>query len=35
MGNAVDEAKRATDIVVRSNAEGGVVEAIRRVLLTA
>jgi hypothetical protein len=35
MGNAVDEAKRAADIVVRSNAEGGVVEAIRRVLLTA
>jgi len=35
MGNAVDEARRAADQVVRSNAEGGVVEAIRRVLLTA
>lgn len=34
MGNAVDEAKRAANVVVRSNAEGGVVEAIRRVLLT-
>ena len=33
MGNAVDEAKDAADIVVRSNAEGGVVEAIEKVLL--
>ena len=35
MGNAVDEARQAADRVVRSNAEGGVVEAIRQVLLTA
>jgi len=34
MGNGVDEVKEAADLVVRSNAEGGVVEAIRRVLLT-
>jgi len=34
MGNGVDEAKQAADVVVRSNAEGGVAEAIRRVLLT-
>jgi hypothetical protein len=33
MGNAVDEAKEAADLVVRSNAEGGVVEAIEKVLL--
>jgi Cof subfamily protein (haloacid dehalogenase superfamily) len=33
MGNAVAEAKDAADLVVRSNAEGGVVEAIERVLL--
>lgn len=33
MGNGVDEAKKAADVVVRSNAEGGVGEAIRRVLL--
>lgn len=33
MGNAVDEAKDAADLVVRSNAEGGVVDAIEKVLL--
>ena len=33
MGNAVAEAKDAADRVVRSNAEGGVVEAIETVLL--
>jgi Cof subfamily protein (haloacid dehalogenase superfamily) len=33
MGNAVAEAKEAADMVVRSNAEGGVVEAIETVLL--
>jgi Cof subfamily protein (haloacid dehalogenase superfamily) len=32
MGNAVDSAKAAADHVTRSNAEGGVVEAIERVL---
>jgi Cof subfamily protein (haloacid dehalogenase superfamily) len=33
MGNAVEAAKAAARAVVRSNAEGGVVEAIERVLL--
>jgi Cof subfamily protein (haloacid dehalogenase superfamily) len=33
MGNAVPEARAAADAVVRSNAEGGAVEAIERVLL--
>lgn len=33
MGNAVEPAKRAAEVVVRSNAEGGVVEALERVLL--
>jgi len=33
MGNAASEVKRAADHVVRSNAEGGVVEAIERALL--
>ena len=33
MGNAVAAARAAADVVVRSNAEGGVVEAIERVLL--
>lgn len=33
MGNAVDPARAAADVVVRSNAEGGAVEAIERVLL--
>jgi Cof subfamily protein (haloacid dehalogenase superfamily) len=33
MGNAVDPAKAAATLVVRSNAEGGVVEALERVLL--
>jgi hypothetical protein len=33
MGNAVAETKRAADLVVRSNAEGGVVAAIERVML--
>jgi hydroxymethylpyrimidine pyrophosphatase-like HAD family hydrolase len=33
MGNAVPEARDAADWVVRSNAEGGAVEAIRRLLL--
>ena len=33
MGNAVAEAREAADLVVRSNAEGGVVEAIETVLL--
>jgi hypothetical protein len=33
MGNAVPEARQAADWVVRSNAEGGAVEAIRRILL--
>jgi hypothetical protein len=35
MGNAVDEVKRGADLVVRSNAEGGVVEAIHAVLNAA
>jgi hypothetical protein len=33
MGNAAAEVKQAADHVVRSNAEGGVVEAIRKALL--
>jgi Cof subfamily protein (haloacid dehalogenase superfamily) len=33
MGNAVDDAKAAAAFVARSNAEGGAVEAIERVLL--
>jgi Cof subfamily protein (haloacid dehalogenase superfamily) len=33
MGNAVDDAKAAAGFVARSNAEGGAVEAIERVLL--
>jgi len=33
MGNAVEPAKRAAKIVVRSNAEGGAVEAIQQILL--
>jgi hydroxymethylpyrimidine pyrophosphatase-like HAD family hydrolase len=35
MGNAAPAARACADIVVRSNAEGGVVEAIERVLLEA
>jgi Cof subfamily protein (haloacid dehalogenase superfamily) len=35
MGNAVEPAKRAASIVVRSNAEGGAVEALQQVLLQA
>jgi Cof subfamily protein (haloacid dehalogenase superfamily) len=35
MGNAVEPAKRAAAIVVRSNAEGGAVEALQQVLLQA
>ena len=35
MGNAVRAAKSAADLVVRSNAEGGVVEAIEAVILKA
>jgi Cof subfamily protein (haloacid dehalogenase superfamily) len=34
MGNAVEDARNVAGHVVRSNAEGGVVEAIERVLLT-
>lgn len=34
MGNALVEVKRSADLVVRSNAEGGVVEAIHAVLNT-
>ena len=33
MGNAVDSARAAAEFVARSNAEGGIVEAIERVLL--
>jgi len=33
MGNAAAEVKQAADLVVRSNAEGGVVEAIEKALL--
>ncbi len=33
MGNAVRSAQAAADLVVRSNAEGGVIEAIERVIL--
>jgi len=33
MGNAVEPAKQAATIVVRSNAEGGAVEALERILL--
>lgn len=33
MGNAVRAAKSASDLIVRSNAEGGVIEAIERVIL--
>jgi Cof subfamily protein (haloacid dehalogenase superfamily) len=33
MGNAVEPAKRAATLVVRSNAEGGAVEALQQVLL--
>ncbi len=35
MGNAVPAAKEAAALVVRSNAEGGAVEALERVLLSA
>lgn len=35
MGNAVDEAKAVAELVVRSNAEGGVVDAIRQVIPAA
>jgi Cof subfamily protein (haloacid dehalogenase superfamily) len=35
MGNAVEAARAAADVVVRSNAEGGGVEAIERVMLEA
>jgi hypothetical protein len=35
MGNAVEPAKRAANIVVRSNAEGGAVEALEQILLQA
>jgi len=35
MGNAVEDARAAANVVVRSNAEGGVVGAIERVLLEA
>ena len=35
MGNAVDRVKQAADFVVRSNAEGGVVDAIERAILVA
>ena len=35
MGNAVEAARAAADVVVRSNAEGGVIGAIERVLLEA
>ncbi len=34
MGNAVEAARAGADLVVRSNAEGGVLEAIERVLLS-
>jgi hydroxymethylpyrimidine pyrophosphatase-like HAD family hydrolase len=34
MGNAIDPVKAVADVVVRSNAEGGVSEAIDRVLRT-
>jgi hydroxymethylpyrimidine pyrophosphatase-like HAD family hydrolase len=33
MGNAVPEVRAAANQVVRSNAEGGAVEAIERILL--
>jgi hydroxymethylpyrimidine pyrophosphatase-like HAD family hydrolase len=33
MGNAVESARSAAAFVARSNAEGGIVEAIERVLL--
>jgi hydroxymethylpyrimidine pyrophosphatase-like HAD family hydrolase len=33
MGNAVESARNAAAFVARSNAEGGIVEAIERVLL--
>ncbi len=35
MGNAADAVKHAADMVVRSNAEGGVVDAIDRAILAA
>ena len=35
MGNAASEVKQAADRVVRSNAEGGVVEAIEKALLVS
>ena len=35
MGNAVEAARAAADVVVRSNAEGGAAEAIERVLIEA
>jgi Cof subfamily protein (haloacid dehalogenase superfamily) len=34
MGNALESVKQAADLVVRSNAEGGVAEAIERVLFS-
>jgi hydroxymethylpyrimidine pyrophosphatase-like HAD family hydrolase len=35
MGNAAPEVKESADVVVRSNAEGGVVDAIEKALLLA
>jgi Cof subfamily protein (haloacid dehalogenase superfamily) len=35
MGNAADAVKEAADVVVRSNAEGGVVDAIKRAMLVS
>jgi hydroxymethylpyrimidine pyrophosphatase-like HAD family hydrolase len=32
MGNAGEQVRRAADLVVRSNAEGGVIEAIEHLL---
>ena len=33
MGNAAEAARAAANVVVKSNAEGGVIEAIERILL--
>ena len=33
MGNAAEAARAAADVVVKSNAEGGAIEAIERILL--
>ena len=35
MGNAAEAARAAANVIVKSNAEGGVIEAIERILLAS